>query len=249
MWMRIKKAHSFSNGIMFNSNHNPKYVVMATIDKDDNIKTKWLSEQVAQVEEKSQNTEYEKKQFRLFSIFLSFMSTPIIVILLLHLIDVKHTFKFLRIFDGVMLPVFFICLVINVMVSSVVSCHFVKALTNTHKFHAAEHMIVNAYSKLHRIPYLDELREYSRFYTYCGTNIFTIILIHCIFLLIYLLLKLDFILCYILILTFDTLLLLGLLNFVQVFTTEPPTDRELKVALEGLKVWLENEQKSDENDC
>lgn len=243
MWMRIKRAHSFSNGIMIYSVRNPKYLAMATIDKDNIIKAQWLSEQVAKDEEKNQDAEYEEKQYKLFSDIYFFMSAPIIVILLLHLIEVEHTFEFLRILDGILIPVCIICFVINFIVSMCISFHFSKDFTDALKFHSAEHMIANAYNKLDRMPSLDELRKYSRFSTACGTNIFTAILIPCIFVLIQLLFRLDPNLCCMLILILEVLLLCGLLNFVQLLTTEPPTDRELKVALEGLRVWLENEQK------
>ena len=38
----------------------------------------------------------------------------------------------------------------------------------------------------------------------------------------------------------------GKLNFLQIFTTSEPTDKELLVAIAGLSVWLENEKKEKE---
>lgn len=37
----------------------------------------------------------------------------------------------------------------------------------------------------------------------------------------------------------------GFLNFLQIFTTITPTDRELTVAIEGMKMWLEIERKEE----
>ena len=38
----------------------------------------------------------------------------------------------------------------------------------------------------------------------------------------------------------------GLIKYFQVFTTKEPTERELILAIAGMKAWLENEQKEEE---
>lgn len=70
------------------------------------------------------------------------------------------------------------------------------------KFHAAEHMLLNAYEDLNAVPTIDELRNYSRF-----RNSY------------------------------------GFLNFLQNYTTSILSDRELSVAIESIKLWLNNEKK------
>lgn len=48
-----------------------------------------------------------------------------------------------------------------------------KRTIQTHRFHAAEHAVVNAYYDLNRVPTLDEIKNYSYYSYYCGTiNIF-----------------------------------------------------------------------------
>jgi len=55
--------------------------------------------------------------------------------------------------------------------------------------------------------------------------------------------------CIAIILSFGIVIILlknGVLNFLQRFITDTPTDKELKVAIAGMTVWLENEQKEKE---
>lgn len=245
MYIPLVRASSFNNGIMFYSKHNPKYVTMITIDEAQSTQVQWLSEKAAQKEEEmqNQNAEYKEKEDLLLDKIIIFMIIPLVLILITYYIDANHALKFLRIFDGIMIPFFLISLIAVIIIASFLFVALLKNIsTSRHKFHAAEHMIVNAYSKLHRIPSLEELRKYSRFSTRCGTNKLLTILNACIISLISLLFKLDSRLLFIVMMILCACILFGLLNFVQILVTEPPTDRELNVAIEGLKAWLENEQ-------
>ena len=98
-----------------------------------------------------------------------------------------------------------------------------------------------------RLPSIEELRNHSRLYRFCGANASLIILFLCIILLIQLFLKLGPLLCSTVLVILELSLQLGVFNFVQLLVTQTPTDRELNVAIEGLKAWIENEQKSTEN--
>ena len=124
-----------------------------------------------------------------------------------------------------------------------------KSEKNVFKFHSAEHMIINAYKKLERVPSLEEIREFSRFSNSCGTNVITqivfsfILMFFCTFIPNIRLMNVA-----ILSVNFVILILLqcGFLNFLQRYTTIVPTDRELLVAISGMNVWLENEKKEKE---
>ena len=120
---------------------------------------------------------------------------------------------------------------------------------NTFKFHSAEHMVLNAYSKLKRVPTIEEIRQYSRFINDCGTNVttqmvmsFTLMFL-CTF--IHNLLYMFIGMLSVNIIVF-ILLQCGFLNFLQKFTTIIPTDKELEVAIAGMNVWFENEKKKKE---
>ena len=110
------------------------------------------------------------------------------------------------------------------------------------RFHAAEHMSLNAYQSLGRVPTLEEIKKYSRFSKYCGsrkmieTNFFYSLII-----LIFIIFESN---------SFIPLIILGVLmlilklthtpvfkvlGFLQILVTNKPTDLELNVAIEGLK--------------
>lgn len=117
------------------------------------------------------------------------------------------------------------------------------------KFHAAEHMIANAYQKLQRVPTLDELKTFSRFYKKCGSrkvlikiSTYTLISLAIAFVanwnsLIY---------CLLIILIAIFMIIAerkGWLSFLQVFITNIPSDSELEVAIEGIKNFEKMEEK------
>lgn len=249
MSLPICGGHSFNNGIMFYSKQNPNYVAMATIDESQNIKTKWLLVKEAKKEEDMLTEQTEKGFVDLaFKIFLV-MSTPIAAIVLMYFFDVDHTIGFLRIFDGIIIPFIILSYIAIILLVTLVTMMLPEKLfgTNSKKVHAAEHMMIHAYGKIHRLPSIEELRKYSRVDKYCGTNLILLILFCFIIFLSHILFKLDLTLCSIIILAFDFCMLLGGFNFIQLFITEPPSDSELNLAIEGFKVWIEHEQKSEKN--
>ena len=116
------------------------------------------------------------------------------------------------------------------------------------KYHAAEHMVLNAYIKFQRIPTFKEVKQSSIFSKYCGSriiyhNLIYSILISC---------SIAFILQHGLIIyytsfIFITLLMAiaekkGLLKFLQIFVTTPPSNVEIKVVLEGIKAFEKMEE-------
>ena len=108
-------------------------------------------------------------------------------------------------------------------------------------FHSAEHMAINAYEKLQRVPTLEEIKNFSRFSRYCGSRfIFSRI---CSFLMLCFsiaFLSMKYNLLYLISIGIIIVFLIastkyGLLNFLQIFVTNKPSDKELTVAIEGLK--------------
>lgn len=118
---------------------------------------------------------------------------------------------------------------------------------STGKFHAAEHMVLNAYEKLQRVPTLEELKSFSRFSKSCGSRSITdqlileIIVSLCLAfgatlpIPIYLLLLV--IVCTFVIISIKT----GLFRFAQILLTNKPSDKELQLAIEGIKNFEEME--------
>ncbi|MBR2289159.1 MAG: hypothetical protein IJ867_00690 [Clostridia bacterium] len=111
---------------------------------------------------------------------------------------------------------------------------------STAKYHAAEHMVLNAFRDLKRVPTLEEIKHYSRFSEYCGSMEFIDkFTIHGLTSLLIALsglfpLSIHIFICiaYLLILLFCNT---GkVTKFLQVAVTTPPTDLELEVAIEGL---------------
>ena len=107
------------------------------------------------------------------------------------------------------------------------------------RFHAAEHMAINAYNDLKRIPTLKEVRRYSRFSKLCGSltslnrlclNISFAILIwaynNSTAYIIFLCLVILFV-----VIALKT----KLFRFLQILYTSPPTDSELCLAIKALE--------------
>lgn len=125
------------------------------------------------------------------------------------------------------------------------------------RFHAAEHMAINAYAKFQRVPTIDEVLKSSRFEKDCGSRIgFNSIIINS-----FIAFDTAFILenhpqlSIALAFIVPTLVFLadriGLLKFLQIFVTSKPTQVELSVAVAGIKVFdfLEESLNLPDDDC
>ena len=120
------------------------------------------------------------------------------------------------------------------------------------RYHSAEHMVLNAYHKLGKVPSLEEIKTFSRFSKYCGCRVLTSKIIEDIptTLAIAFYAEIHFI-PYILICIFSYIIGRKLLkkDFIkveQILFTEPPTDLELEVAIKGLETLLKEEEKIKE---
>jgi uncharacterized protein YqhQ len=111
-------------------------------------------------------------------------------------------------------------------------------------YHSAEHMAINAIKSLQKVPTLEEIKQFSRFSTFCNTNEpFYYAL---------LLLVVSSSILFFQSTTYTVVPLLGItlifllrisggLNFTQYLSTIPPSDTELKVAIAGIQVWYDHE--------
>ncbi len=230
--LKINSAHSMDNGIVFYSKRHKGYLAVATIDEQGNITSKWMSKK----EQKNKYKEnIEPKEF--LSLLLSFLAFMIILIFLMEYVSDNY-------FTQISL------IVLATIEAFILRCYNDKKFRpNVHRFHSAEHMVINAYRKLNRVPTIEELRNYSRFDNTCGTNIITLIIVNNISLFYCSFIPDLLYMCIAIILSFGIVIILlknGVLNFLQRFITDTPTDKELKVAIAGMTVWLENEQKEKE---
>lgn len=128
-----------------------------------------------------------------------------------------------------------------------------KVLNGTEKevarYHSAEHMILNAYNKLERVPSLEEIKTFSRFSEYCGSR--TIISIIIGYISISLAIAFSdkihiiagLLICIISIILSKKMLEKDFVKVEQILLTEPPTDLELEVAIKGLDTLLKEEEK------
>lgn len=232
--LKIDNASSNDNGIWFYSKRHKGHVCIATLEDDGSVTTRWTT-----VKEQRKEEDRGKNNAKLYYA-LSIYFFYVAVIMWAMSIDTKLGMRFWCISTiAIRLTYFF------------VSLH--KDRKNGKqwaKFHSAEHMVLNGYSALKRVPTLDEVSKYSRFSNSCGTNTVTIGVLGYlnVFIATWIsdpLYKISFnVLVLVLIVV---LLKLGMLNFLQVFTTEEATEQELKVAIEGLNTWYENESKEKTN--
>lgn len=116
-----------------------------------------------------------------------------------------------------------------------------KEVLGITKFHSAEHASINAYSDLKRVPTLDEIRNYSNYSYNCSSlssiKSFTLML------LIALTRLIPNSMVYIVVISVIAIAFLFIPQekffFMEFLVTSRPTDREYKVAIEGIEYALE----------
>lgn len=238
--LKIDNALSMNNGILFYSKRHKGYFAISTVDEVGNIKTEWTTMKKYKKEKNKHDKSADMKKLLVF-ILCKLPFATIFVILLEWLMSKESMLGIRFLFLGyasMLLGVFAISTYIER-----------KKTKNPYKFHSAEHMVINAYRKLKRVPTIEEIRQYSRFFNACGTNATTqmvmnfILMFLCTFIRNKMYMIIGMLSGNIIILI---LLQCGFLNFLQKFTTIIPTDKELDVAIEGMKVWAENEKKEKE---
>lgn len=232
----LSHARSMNNGIIFYSNRHKGYGAIATIDENGNIKTEWTT--VEEYEEK--NEIYQEKSKYILKIVLLFLPCAILFSLL-------DTFLLLTgIFLISFIRIFLVEIFLTALFAFIASIYIDRKIEkNTYKFHSAEHMVINAYEQARRVVSIKKIHKYSRFHNYCGTTSMTLLFLYIILIFICSFIPNLFLQIIFMIFGIKILFVLknhGYLNFLQKFTTIPPTDKELLVAIAGLRMWIKNEK-------
>lgn len=227
-------AHSLNNGIAFYSNVNEEFASVIRINNDNKISTEWKP-----VLTLVQNS---IKSYR-FAILI-FIIMTIINFLLLEWLEKQSIISSIQ--------NFLLLIGISIVTLFIITTIFDKIKNpNLYKYHAAEHMVINAFYDLHRVPTLEEIKNYSRYSNSCGGNTISQLIFLCTALIISSCFENPYIIGAISLfgLILPVILTnLGLFNFIQFFTTQKPTDKELNIAINGLTYWLDNEEKFDDTE-
>lgn len=228
---KIREARSRKDGIVFYSSGIPLIMVKSTVNEKGEIRTRVI-DQITEREEDLKEQEGNKRKNMLIKAYL----TDLIILTIMILLKVDT-----RLFTGM-------------VTFSIVGTHYLcPVLYNIYnikykykslgRFHSAEHMVINAYNKLDRIPSLQELKKSSRFSNNCGSNKTNSIIIMFAFISFAgpFLIKMG-VIKYLIIMMLIPIIIavlssVGAINIFQVFVTNKPTDIELRVALEGLEKY------------
>ncbi len=234
--LEVKEAHATDNGIKFYSERHKGYMAISIVDELGNIQTKWTT--------KKKYKKEEDKHIKIANI-KQLLIGVLWAIVWCIIWDISY--KCLMHRENIIIIRFYLIETIGVILGEffIVHCIGREKRKDRYKFQGAEHMVLNAYKKLKRVPSLEEIRSYSRYDKSCGTNFTTQIVMN--FSLIYLCTFIQNQFYMIIGMWISNILILillqcGVLNFLQKYTTEEPTDKELSVAIEGLNVWLKNEK-------
>lgn len=126
--------------------------------------------------------------------------------------------------------------------------------SSTARFHAAEHMVINAYEKLQRVPTFDEVKKSSRFLKECGSSkiLYKISSYTLMSLIIAFVAEWNIYIYFLLVIIIPIFMAIAnkkrWLRFLQVFVTEIPSDSEIELAIEGIKAFERMEEKLNDED-
>ncbi len=238
--LKINHAESMDDGIRFYSKRHKGYVAISTVDEVGNIKTEWTTMKKYEKEKNKNDKSADRKKIFIFILYV----LPFFTIFAILLVWATSKDPMLG------MRIFFLGYASMLLGEFVIITYIERRkMKNAYKFHSAEHMVLNAYRKLKRVPTIEEIHQYSRFSNSCGTNGTTLMVMDftlmslCTFIRnpLYCFIGMLFVQIIVFI-----LLQCGFLNFLQEFTTIIPTDKELNVAIAGMNVWFENEKKKKE---
>jgi len=242
----INKASSNQNGIFFYSNTNPSIGVKSFFDENNNIQTQIVDATKVEFENFLESKRNESNSFFKKHLLCIFNVTLIFSGLILTIV----THNFFMLFSAI----YFCCLSSRELIDVLLSAIEMRKKNDKNyciaEFHSAEHMAINAYEKLQRIPSLAEVKKFSRFSDKCGSRKDFNIIVY------------PFTVCVIWIITqyvtspwfffaiwsnYFLLLFLNskfhILKFLQVIFTKPPSDEQLMLAIEGLRQFEILEEK------
>ncbi len=235
-------ARSKKNGIVFYSNTNPLIGSETTRDESGEIRTRTvylpfceLKDNIGMIREKGKFL--DKKAVLIFDVLLvtvCMLTGNIWFLLAATYFSVTISFDFFEL--------------INYIYQMKSKKGTMQSLA---KYHAAEHMVINSYEELKRIPTFEEVKKASRFSKKCGSRqlINKVVM--------YLLVSLSmafvanwnvylyFLLCALIPITRIFADKNGWLRFLQVFVTAKPSDEHIELAIEGIKRYEEMEQSNN----
>lgn len=229
----IKQAYSKRNGIVFYYNDCPGMAVEAYIENGE-IKTQIVPKGFLNFIERfgfyydepnTMHFELNPKIIVLFDIVLVAIS---IFTMDLNLIFASLYFSLTTSFD------------LFIFLKIIRNLKFGKD-KSAGRYHAAEHMSINAYNTLHRIPTVEEVKKFSRFSKNCGSerNIRNIVIFSSLSILIAInISKFSFWLILLYPILFILMILdmkYSILRFLQILVTNKPTDLEINVAIKGIE--------------
>jgi uncharacterized protein YqhQ len=233
MRYELNSAYSMQNGIGFFSGVHSKMVALATIGEDNTISTEWIK--FSTLFKKIS----KKRKVSFISGIIDALTIPLVFYFVYQLVWKQSLLQVRR--------SSFILFVLYLL--SFIDYVFKHMKSETKKFHSAEHMIVNAYRELGKIPTLDELKKYPRFSNLCGTNFYTALTFSFLAFFFWTYIpniEVSTVNFLVLFLTLQLLKKVGVFNFAQALVTAPPSDKHLLVAIEGLKYWLQKEKEKSE---
>lgn len=236
----ILEARSKKNGIVFYSDICPRYGAETYIDDLGIIHSIIIPVQLDELIDISEILAHNEKSR--FSKFIPLVFDVILIIVCLILRNPWYIFASIYFSVTASFDLF----------------HFIKSAylkfsesdyRSRTKFHSAEHMVVNAYRKFQRIPTFREVKQSSRFSKYCGSRILYHNIVESILmsLIIVLSSKYGILFCYLGFIFINMFMSIvkrmGLLKFLQIFVTSPPSNVEIQIALEGIKAFEDMEEK------
>lgn len=234
----IINARSKKNGIVFYSNIFPFIGMEAILDDSENIQTNVVDQGLEKFIDylgilHEGETKPNKKWIIIFDAAILFLSIILSVI-----------FKNF----GFVLGAIYFSVFVSIDLYSFVNgaIRLKKKGKNGYsiaKFHGAEHKVLNAYERLQRIPTLEEAKKYSRFSRLCGSRskiyrmfMFTLLTVAIV---LHIICSFNYIIYLSIVFAIVGIIIIaekhGLLNFFQVFVTSKPGDKEINLAIEGLK--------------
>ena len=248
----IHRARSKKNGIIFYSNKFPLIGTEVYLNDLGNIEIRVIFTDLDEAITLFQNQNEKKTAFK-----KNFIVIFDIAIIVLSIILAAFFGNF-----GLVTASICFCLCVSFDLFSFALNSYEKKSKNgkkrtNAKFHAAEHMAINAYEDLQRIPTLEEIKSYSRFSEKCGSvpKLCQICLFSFLSIVTAFLSSNHFFIYAIIICLYIIFLLIikkykwyGWVTFLQVFITSKPSDKELELAIEGLKQFEIMEEKIDNND-
>lgn len=244
---QVFKARSKEDGIVFRSNKIPALSYEVSINPKGKIETQMLPTAVSHIKEMEvlTNEELNKKRkvelgckiaiwiLAILSIYISKQVSIAFALIYFSITALRDLLEFCQLSFNLKLG----------------------KNKSTARFHAAEHKAVNAYKKKQGIPSMEEVKKASRFDKICGSRkyidkiLFFLLVSIVIALSAFVKIYVHTILVIFVLLTFLLEKKYGMFRFLQILVMNKPTDKELEVALAGIKFFDKMEDDIPEDEC